>query len=99
MHGAPGRPAAEPDMAEGRRPSAPRFRRSRRDAVQRVLHHTDREQRVPIRHRRLHVRGCQPGAQRHVHRTPDRQRYLDRAASEVVAPEMRLIGGQQQWVG
>lgn len=71
MHGAPGRHAAEPDLAEGRRPREPSVRRrGRRDAVQRVLHHTDREQRVPVRHWRLYVRGHQPGAQRHVHGTP-----------------------------
>lgn len=75
MHGAPGRPAAEPDLAEGRRPGVPRSRCGRRHAVQRVLNHTDHEQRVPVRHGRLYVRRRQPGAQRYVHGTPERQRY------------------------
>lgn len=76
MHGPSGRPAAEPYLAEGRQPGgAPRVRRCGCHAVQRVLHHTHNEQRVPGRHGRLHVRGRQPGAQRRVHRTPERQRY------------------------
>jgi len=75
VHGAPGRPAAEPDLAEGRRPGVPWSGRGRRHAVQRVLDHTDHEQRVPIRHGRLYVRRRQPGAQRHLHGTPERQRY------------------------
>lgn len=72
VHRAPGRPAAEHHVAEGRRLGAPRHRH----AVQRVLHHTGREQRVPVGRGRLHMRGGQPGAQRRVHGPSRRQRYL-----------------------
>lgn len=80
VHRAPGRPAAKRHVAERRRPRAPRHRH----AVQRVLGHTDREQRVPVRHGRLHVRGRQPGAQRRVHCPSERQRY--RSASTLPPP-------------
>lgn len=76
VHRAPGRPAAKRHLAERRRPRAPRHRH----AVQRVLGHTDREQRVPVRHGRLHVRGRQPGAQRRVHCPSERQRYPSASA-------------------